>query len=500
MIVLARCVVIILLFGVIAADDGHAASVRPAVWAGRFYPAHAEDLRQQIDALLVKAKSRPTLEHPVPHRVPRAIVLPHAGYVYSGLSAAHGLMALPEGGIDKVVLLGPDHRVGLTRAAVSDVDAYETPFGRIPLHADARKLLAETALFQTSAASDRMEHSLEVLLPYLQHRLGAFELVPVVVGRVSPVPMARSIEGLLDERTLLVVSSDLSHYLPYEAAVARDRETLEWVKTGNLAALMAGDNRACGSVPLAVLMTIAKARGWQPTVVHYNNSGDTAGSKDRVVGYAAIVYYGGSMMGHDTPPAPISLDPADGQALVALARQSIARKLEKETNPAVAAMLEEQLRRPVFDEPRGTFVTLKKQGQLRGCIGSLAARDPLKTDVATNAVNAAFRDPRFPPLNAEELDQIAIEVSVLSTPEPLPYASGENLLKILRRGVDGVIIKKGTRRATFLPQVWDQLPSHEAFLGHLCMKAGLPENAWRDGDLEVFTYQVTYFEESRDAP
>ncbi len=500
MMVLVRCVFIILLFGLIAVDGGHAASVRPAVWAGRFYPEDPVDLRKRIDALLRQAKNRSENPRPVTDRVLRAIVLPHAGYIYSGLSAAHGLMVLPDSGIDKVVLLGPDHRVGLTRAAVSDVDAYETPLGRIPLHADARKLLTDAALFQASAASDRMEHSLEVLLPYLQHRLGAFELVPVVVGSVSPARLARSIESLLDERALLVISSDLSHYLPYEEAVARDRETLEWIETGNLAALMSGDNRACGSIPLAVLITIAKARGWQPTVIHYNNSGDTAGGRDRVVGYAAVAYYGGSTMGHDAPPAPVGLDTADGQLLVALARQSIARELEKETDPGAAAVLAEKLRRPVFQEPRGTFVTLKKHGQLRGCIGSLAPREPLKADVAANAVNAAFRDPRFPPLNAEELDQIVIEVSVLSTPEPLPYASGEALLKKLRRGVDGVIIKKGTRRATFLPQVWDQLPSHEAFLGHLCMKAGLPEKAWRDGDLEVFTYQVTYFEEVHDTP
>lgn len=202
-------------------------------------------------------------------------------------------------------------------------------------------------------------------------------------------------------------------------------------------------------------------------------------------------------MVHHASPPPLAVAPEDGQALVALARQRIAETLGVITSPEASALLQERLHRPVFEKPGGTFVTLKKNGQLRGCIGSLSARQPLKEDVAQNAVNAAFRDPRFSPLTASELDQVDIEVSVLSDPQPLSYDSAEDLIQQLRPGVDGVIIQRGTRRATFLPQVWEQLPTHDAFLGHLCLKAGLPEKAWRAGDLEVSTYQVTYFDEAR---
>ncbi|MFH1981069.1 MAG: AmmeMemoRadiSam system protein B [Pseudomonadota bacterium] len=490
-----RCALICVLLCFAAAAGCHAASVRSAVWAGQFYPATPEALSAVIEDLLRQAtEGGGRYRSPFPDAVPRAIVLPHAGYVYSGITAAHGLATLPAGGIDKVILMGPDHRVGLSRAAVSDVDGYETPLGRVPLHPDARALLTDTDLFQYSPASDRMEHSLEVVLPYLQQRLGRFSLVPVVVGQMDPQPLARRINRLLDDRTLLVVSSDLSHFLPYEQAVARDKETLALIRSGNAAALMHERDRACGSIPLAVLLEIARERGWQPSIIHYSNSGDSAGTRERVVGYAAVVFYGGSSMGNLTVSQSSAMGPDDGQALVALARQTIKEKLGLTTDPESSTQLEARLRNPIFHQPGGTFVTLKKKGQLRGCIGTLSARQPLKDDVAQNAINAAFRDPRFKPLTAAEFNQVDIEVSVLSDPQPLFYDSAEDLVKKLRPGVDGVIIQKGMRRATFLPQVWDQLPTHKAFLGHLCLKAGLPESAWKDGELEVSTYQVTYFE------
>lgn len=482
-----------------AAAVGHAAAIRTAVWDGRFYPDTADSLTAAITALMAQAAEGDQGRQPRQDAVPRALVLPHAGYVYSGWTAAHGLWALPARGIDKVVLLGPDHRVGLPSAAVSDVDAYETPMGLIQVHPDAHRLLTQAALFQYSPASDRMEHSIEVILPYLQYRLGPFRLVPIVVGQAAPARLARSINSLLDERTLLVVSSDLSHYLPYDQAIARDKETLDMIVGGRVGELMHGDNRACGRLPLAVLMIIARERGWRPVVLHTSNSGDTAGPKDRVVGYAAIAYYGEAAMTEQQAALSDDLTPEQGEALVALARLTIAKKLGIPADPQSAGQIAATIDDAVFQTNKGTFVTLKKRGQLRGCIGSLSARQPLKDDVIGNAINAAFRDPRFPPLSAAEFDQVDIEVSVLSDPQPLAYASADDLVRRLRPGVDGVILQRGIRRATFLPQVWEQLPTHEAFLGHLCLKAGLPETAWRDGDLEVFTYQVTYFEEPHGA-
>jgi AmmeMemoRadiSam system protein A len=186
-----------------------------------------------------------------------------------------------------------------------------------------------------------------------------------------------------------------------------------------------------------------------------------------------------------------------GRALVALARQTLMVRF-KRSMPLNhgAAQMEDRLRDPALQVKCGTFVTLKTGGQLRGCIGSLVGREPLVEGVRTNALNAAFHDPRFRPLTAKELDQVSIEVSILTAPQPLDYADADDLAAKLRPHVDGVTIRKGLAGATFLPQVWDQLPDARSFLSQLCLKAGLARDAWCQGDLEVDTYQVQYFEEA----
>ncbi len=185
------------------------------------------------------------------------------------------------------------------------------------------------------------------------------------------------------------------------------------------------------------------------------------------------------------------LTPSQGQLLLELARGAIAAELgiEQEQTPHPAE------NKPVLTTHRSTFVTLKKAGALRGCIGSLAANQPLVENVRANALNAAFHDPRFSPLTAEEWPLVNIEVSVLTKPRILVYGSGEELPDLLTPHVDGIVIRKGLASSTFLPQVWRQLPRPQDFLAHLCLKAGLSADAWREGDLEVETYQVQSFEE-----
>lgn len=192
---------------------------------------------------------------------------------------------------------------------------------------------------------------------------------------------------------------------------------------------------------------------------------------------------------------PLTIE--QGANLVSLARLTLANHFGETTAPADAQRLNLQLADPVFQACCGTFVTLRLNNQLRGCIGSLTANAPIVSGVRDNALNAAFHDPRFSPLRKKELDQVHIEVSVLSEPAPLVYTDADHLLSSLRPGIDGVIIKKGPTSATFLPQVWEQLPQPESFLSHLCMKAGLPAEGWREGDLTVLVYQVQYFEEDR---
>jgi AmmeMemoRadiSam system protein A len=183
-----------------------------------------------------------------------------------------------------------------------------------------------------------------------------------------------------------------------------------------------------------------------------------------------------------------------GQTLLDLARATLIQKLGGDQSK-IPEDLDERLKEPVFDQKLGTFVTLHIHGNLRGCIGSLTGEEPLRNNVRNNAMNAALHDPRFPPLTSRELEEVDIEISVLTRPQPFKYSSPQDLLNWLRPGVDGVILKKGMAQSTFLPQVWEQLPQAEAFLSNLCLKAGLPRDAWKQGDIDIMTYQVQSFSE-----
>jgi AmmeMemoRadiSam system protein A len=190
-----------------------------------------------------------------------------------------------------------------------------------------------------------------------------------------------------------------------------------------------------------------------------------------------------------------NLSPEQGQLLVKLARQTLSEHLAKQIPQNETDSLNAALSDSCFDSACGTFVTLTIDGQLRGCIGNLTSSESLATGVRRNAINAAFHDPRFSALSPSELDRVTIEVSILSEPRPLYYRETAGLLKKLRPHIDGVILRKDFASATFLPQVWEQLPQPQDFLAHLCLKAGLASDAWQHSELEVSTYQVQCFEE-----
>jgi AmmeMemoRadiSam system protein B/AmmeMemoRadiSam system protein A len=471
-----------------------AETVRQPVRAGSFYPSEPRELRDLIDRLAQNARSA---QQDVPDRRSlRALILPHAGYPYSGPTAAHAARVLSENQFKTVLLMGPDHFVGTRSAAVPAVQAFQTPLGQIALHPAAADLLKQPELFAPLQPSDDREHSLEVVLPFLQVFLKTFQLIPLVVGRADVDRLGTALLPWVDRETLVVVSSDLSHFLPYAEAQAKDRKTIDAIMALDRRALVQDANSACGAHALAILLTMADRFGWHPVLLNYLNSGDTAGDRTRVVGYAAIAFFG-------DPPMPAMqeanqlLAPEKGQVLVRLARSTLMEKFGLPLPPSEADRMRSALSEPAFQARYGTFVTLKLKGQLRGCIGSLSASEPLAEGVRRNAINAAFHDPRFAPLTEKELGQIEIEVSVLTEPQPLAFSDPQDLLRKLRPNVDGVIILQGYASATFLPQVWEQLPKKEDFLGHLCLKAGLPRDAWKRGKIEVTTYQVQYFEEHK---
>lgn len=447
------------------------ASVRPAAVAGMFYPGDARSLAAELNDLFGGVeRSQPRLGFP------KALIVPHAGYIYSGEVAAHAYeeLAAARGVVRRVVMLGPVHRVPVRGLAIPSDEAFATPLGLVPID---RAALGEVRNLQQVVTSDRahlQEHALEVQLPFLQRQLGNFALAPFAVGDASVQEVAQVIERLWGgPETLIVISTDLSHYHPYAQARAIDGATLD--RIGSFATDLHHEE-ACGATPLNGFLALAKAKNMSMHLLAACNSGDTAGGKGQVVGYSAFALH--------EPGAELSLDDA-GPTLLRVARGAIESKLF-----GSAAALDA----PWLRQNGATFITLTRDGALRGCIGSLEAARPLRDDVAENAIAAALRDPRFPPVTAAEWPGIKVEVSLLSAPKPLRFADESDLLAQIRQDEDGIILECDGRRATFLPQVWESIPDKRRFLVELAHKAGLPGDV-RLGRCRVWRYSVTKWKE-----
>jgi len=450
--------------------------IRPAAVAGMFYPRDPRELAAEIDELLDGVGHvEPRLGHP------KALVVPHAGYLYSGpvAAAAYDTLVPARGIVKRVVLLGPVHRVPVRGLALPGADAFDTPLGRVAIDRAAADSLAGLRQVVKSEPAHAMEHSLEVQLPFLQKVLGDFTLVPLAVGDASVAEVAEVIERLWGgAETLIVVSTDLSHYHSYDEARRLDARTLARIAA---CATDLGHEEACGATPLNGMLHLARTRRLSVRQLAACNSGDTAGGRGRVVGYSAFAL--------EEPGSAVSL-PHAGSTLIAVARAAIAGQLGI-AGAGFARADDAWLR-----QSGATFVTLVKQGQLRGCIGSLQAMRPLVEDVVANAIAAAFRDPRFPNLTSDEWPHCTVEVSLLSAPKTIRFADEADLLARIEPGVDGLIVEHGGKRATYLPQVWETLPDKQRFLAELKRKAGIvPETPLRR--CTVRRYRVTKWKEER---
>ena len=453
----------------------------PAV-AGLFYPGDAAVLSRTIDGLLASAPQR---------SLPRlkALVCPHAGYEFSGQTAAIAYKLLAGSDAQTVLVMGPNHYAVFQGACIPNADAYQTPLGLVPISEKAKGLtaVAPFALEQPCLVQrppwwrqapkaapeagrdtpETWEHSVEVQVPFLQRTLKRFKLLPVVMGEVDPAQAARVLAERLDDKTIVVASSDLSHYRSYQAAKGLDDRCVKAICDLDIEA-MAGQE-ACGKLPILTLLHLARQKGWKAQLLDYRNSDDVTGDKDRVVGYTAVAFYA---------PAPENLSASERKFLLDLARKTL---VSVTAGGSVSDVAEKDVP-PKLAERQACFVTLTKDGALRGCIGHLMAMEPLHRAVAENALNAALRDPRFPPVQASELDKIKIEISVLTAPQPLVFSSPDDLLSKLHPNEDGVLLHIGPRTATFLPQVWAQIPDKVNFLEQLSQKAGGERSDWRGKD------------------
>lgn len=451
-------------------------SVRPPAVAGAFYPGTSAGLKSQLSTLLASARTADV-------RRPKALIAPHAGYIYSGpiAASAYARLAPHRTEYTRVVLLGPAHRVRLRGLALPDT-TFATPLGEILLDRDAGEALRRLPQICVSEEAHAQEHSLEVHLPFLQQTLAGFTLVPLAVGEASVQEVAEVLDLLWGgDETLIVVSSDLSHYLPYSQARQVDEQTARMI-LGLAPAL--NHEQACGATPVNGLLHTAERRGLRPQMLDLRNSGDTAGDKNRVVGYASFAFY--SDDARNTHERPAAQDPVDGTLLITLARAAISGQFGLHFSVRDDA--------PFLQRHGATFVTLKHDGQLRGCIGSLGVHRSVIDDVRANARAAAFQDPRFKPLRFEELSSIQIEVSLLSALQPMTFLDEGDALAQLRPGIDGIVLEYRASRGTFLPQVWENLPEPRAFLAQLRCKAGLAPDFWDDG-LRLSRYTVAKWAE-----
>lgn len=457
--------------------------------AGSWYPGAASALKETIADALARVPAAP------PGPPPNVLVLPHAGYAYSLPTAAHGLKRILDAPFTRVVLLAPSHRAWLRNELVApEADAVGTPLGPVPIDRGAIERLSQTLPVVCSDAVHAAEHSTQIQYPLLQVALKTFSLVPLVVGdldRAALVRAATALQRVLDPHTLLVVSSDFTHYGEDFGYAPFGSEALARVKQVDLGAYALIRNQdlegfrdyirreqatICGHNPIALMLQLLPPRT-RIERLHYATSSDTSGDASRFVCYLSLAGWA------DWPfsSAPVaadgdSLSTAEKRMLLRWAREAIRHVLETRKPLPAGAFAREATER--LARPAGCFVTLKlkRNHELRGCIGEIGARRPLFQAVTALAVQSAFADPRFPPLRADEYEAVAIEISVL-TPERVVGSWRE-----IEIGRHGMTLSKRGRAAVFLPQVApEQGWTLEQTLTHLALKAGLEPDEWRTG-------------------
>ncbi len=457
--------------------------VRPPAVAGSFYPEDPGELTLMLDRLLAEVELSPAGGRIV------GLISPHAGYPYSGHVAARSFAALRQQQPARIVLIAPCHVEAFAGASVFDGRAYATPLGEVPVDRKFAEVLVRSGAARFSDAGHRRvgggrgEHSLEVQLPFLQRVLDRFTLVPIVLGEREPETCRRlavALAEILDEETVLVASSDLSHFHPAEEARELDGKVAAFVETWDyfslLSCLDAGDCEACGGGPIVTTMLAAQLCGaGKSEVLRYANSGDVPPfRRDGVVGYLSALF---RLDGEDGSGERERLSEQDRERLMEVARESVRRAVLREPP------LELEEESPALSRPGAAFVTLRREGRLRGCIGAVVAREPLGRAVANAAAAAALRDPRFSPLSRDELAGLDCHISVLT---PFRLLSRPKQFEI---GRHGLLLERGFRRGLLLPQVaveqsWDR----ETFLRQTCLKAGLEPDAWEDPETVVYTF------------
>lgn len=462
---------------------------REPVVAGAFYPSSPDALSKMIKGFIENAQIS---KNSLPSGELVGLICPHAGYPYSGPVAGYSYKLLEGLKFDTVVILGVNHKVwGFKDISVWNSGCFKTPFGEIEVDKEfADSIINENPkkyIFYPDA--QREEHSIEVQLPFLQMVLKDFKLVPIVMSDYSKITCSDLANVILknkgNRKILVIASTDLSHDSTYDIAANMDKLGLGYAENLDIENLTSaesnGKTEMCGFGPVLTLLYMARNLGnVKGVLLKYANSGDTTGDrKGRIVGYGAVAFYKeDESMSEDV----YTLD--EKKELLKLARDTIINHLSKKKTGQYPVYSKK------FKELRGVFVTLHKHGELRGCIGYIEPVKPLYQAVVDNVVNSATQDPRFPQVRPDELPDIEIEISVLTAPLEIS-GPGEFIT-----GKHGIIIRKGSRSAVFLPQVApEQGWTREETLSHLCMKAGLSPDEWQKQGMRFFVFTADVFSE-----
>jgi AmmeMemoRadiSam system protein B/AmmeMemoRadiSam system protein A len=486
---------------VLAGGDEKRILVSPL--AGTWYTNNSGQLEAEIRLYLKEAENRG-------YGNISGLILPHAGYMYSGRVAAIGVKQIEGRTFSRVIILGPSHRYYLeNNVSVPPFTHYRTPLGEIPLDTVFMEKLKNSFFVKNIREVHENEHSIQIELPFLQVALGEFLLVPIVVGQLNSYTageLGKLILSLIDPATLVIVSSDFVHYgpnygyVPFTTDIGKnieklDMEACDLICKKDYAGFFSFIERThatiCGRSPIAILLAMS-GETIDPTLITYDTSGRITGYNNNSVSYVSIAF-SGSWDGTGNPALEQKdeeLSDADKMSLLTLARKTLVYYFQHNTYPDP-----EQLGirvSPSMETVRGGFVTLQEHGQLRGCIGDIFSRRPIYEVVMNHAVNAALNDKRFLPVKKTELDNLEFEISVLTPPESIPSYEGIVL------GKHGIVLSKDGYSAVFLPQVapeqgWN-LPQT---LSYLAMKAGLPKNAWKTG-ANFLVFEAEVFSEYDD--
>ena len=460
---------------------------KPAV-AGMFYPDDSEELLVLVNNHLNRVTNSPEIDGQI-----LALIVPHAGLIYSGQIAAYGYKLLDNSNINKVILCGPSHRFAFAGNSIFGPGvSWRTPLGQVKCNDElCQNLLQSGKGLKVIPEAHRQEHSLEVQLPYLQTVLNEFEIVPIVMGRQDAAAigdLADVLEKLeFDNQTIMIAATDWQHFMPAEIGWPLDSLGIDCIinlDDKRLEQYLSSEQtKACGGGPTVAVLRAARTKGADKAILlKYGDSGDVTGDKSSVVSYVAAVIYRSSESNYPDL-ADQFLSDGDKDKLLKIARQSIKTFLKTKKIPKFDVP-------PKLEEPGAAFVTLNKNGRLRGCIGHTKAIQPLYQTVAECAIQAAVGDSRFYPVNLGELDKIHIEISVLT---PIEEVKSIDEIEV---GRDGLMIFKGSRRGLLLPQVATEYGwSRVEFLEQTCRKAGLDLNDYKSDDATIYKFQAIIFGE-----